>query len=109
MSKSVLLSKSMKEATRSETHVDLGDDVLNTLWPVVQQKASSYPNMWRIVQDMYGDFQIKPTELAALSKEIPPLKASFANQTKVVMWLEVLNTLSTMGTQLDLAMFGIAD
>lgn len=58
MSKSILLSQSMKKATAEETYLDLGDDILNTLWPVVQKSSSTYPNIWRIIEDMYGDFQI---------------------------------------------------
>ena len=109
MSKSILLSQSMKKATTEETYLDLGDDILNTLWPVVQKSSSTYPNLWRIIEDMYGDFKVNSSDLQALSEEIQKLKASFADQAKIVIWLEVLRTLSTAGKQLNLAMYGIAD
>jgi hypothetical protein len=39
------------------------DDILNMLWPVVQKSSSTYPNLWRIIEDMYGDFQIESSDL----------------------------------------------
>jgi hypothetical protein len=115
MSKSILLSQNMKSATQSETYVDLGDDVLNVLWPVVRESASTYPKMWRIVEDMYGDYQLESPDLPALCTEVEQLKEQFIHGTQaerhqpIVIWLEVLRTLSTVGKQLNLAMIGIAD
>ena len=109
MSKSVLLSTSQTRACEAETKLDFGDDLLNVLWPAVRQRALDLPILWRIVQDLYGDFLVIPSELNSLRDEIERLLKAAVFSYDITIWLDLLQSLATLGVEHELTLFGIAD
>ena len=109
MSKSIVVANSLEKANEAETKLEFGDDILNILWPEIRDKNASYPIMWEIVRDFYGDFRVEPSDLESLLLETGDLIECFVGEVEVVVWLEVFRAMSRVGIEYNLAMFGIAD